>query len=112
MKAVVIGLIVADIFVMLVIVDLIVHKKDNENRAYILRMKKTVKEMLDNYGGYGEIEPKHALVKKEAPRKEEQDEELEEWITGLTKHEPDLHDFYSGKTDTIKIPLFEEEAMS
>jgi hypothetical protein len=112
MKAVIIGLIVADVFVMLVVVDLIIHEKDNKRRAYILRMKKAAKEMLDNYGGYDEIEPKHALVKKVAPQIEEPEEDLEEWIAGLTKNERDLHDFYSGATDTIKIPLFEEEAKS
>lgn len=112
MKAVIIGLIVADIFVMLVTVDLIIHKKGDENRAYILRVKKAAKEMLDGYGGYEQIEPKHALVKKVAPPIEEPEEDLEEWIAGLTKNERDLHDFYSGATDTIKIPLFEEEAKS
>jgi hypothetical protein len=111
MKTLVILGIVADIFFILVMIDLIVHFKDNRRKAYILRVLKARKQMEDEYG----IDPPAEVVEDDkhthrGSRKDrrEEDQKLADWISDLTTNEHALIDMYSDSDVTVMISLPEE----
>lgn len=114
MKTLVIFGIVADMFYILVMIDLIVHFKDNRRKAFILRVLKARKQMEDEYG----IDPPAKVVEDDkidkhthrGSRKDrrEEDQKLADWISDLTTNEHALIDMYSDSDVTVKISLPEE----
>jgi hypothetical protein len=106
-----------DIFFMLVLVDLLVHFKDNKRKAFILRVLKARKQMEDEYGidapgaRHVKIEEtdKHPHRGSRKDRREK-DQEHEAWIADLTTNERALIELYSDDT-TVMIHLPAQEVM-
>jgi serine phosphatase RsbU (regulator of sigma subunit) len=123
MKALVISGVFADIFVMLVLLDLIVHHGDNERKAFIKRVLKARKQMEDEYlivspeptddkNHQGVVHPRRKrreLAEPHVNRKlrEQKNQEHEAWIADLT-NERDLYDLYSSETVLIPLPAHED----
>jgi hypothetical protein len=116
MKTLVIFGIVADIFFILVLVDLIVHDGENKRKAFIQRVLKA-REQLEGEYLISAPAAKHAKNENDkhshrGSRKDRREEDLEHeaWISDLTTHERALIDLYSDDV-TVMIHLPAEEVM-